>query len=673
MFKQPKIQPCATNAKFRWVAIVPTGRAINRSQGRVSVIDGDFFYSPNCQRPVQMPSNRVTVTSPRHYDPDDFRSPQWWNDDFPYLPFMHLSPSFLGIPLQDLNEGKCHHTRSGYATHVETTLRWVRLEVALVKIIYDLSNHYGIPMGDDIMGGFSAVTCGGSFQYPSEHKKELKRTQGWFSVHLARLSYAIATAFSIDDEKKDVGIPQWYRKMTSDPSIDQVVLSGIRTSAAVFNPQHQSVGVFLDFFNPGDRQLSVDFLIDYNIPVWYRWDRQATLRSAADAWFARFAPLPEQLQMATTILLRSIDSLTAIAPEDNRPWEEFLATRTVLIESLLEKATDREQQSCKSRDANRPHPENTSVFVWELQDDGWYLRCPVQKGDELDTLNDYGVNQKVYCAYFNEWDCCDQMGEKTFEEEEDSYLDDLESGFEMGYIGPQRRFIEPLAPAESSVPSPAPASSSSVPSATPSAPSSSVPSATPSASSSSVPSAAPSAMPSAVSATPEVIADDIAWAPKRTAVATPPSTFQLEEHHVNDLLHDFFGFVAPDPMSGTVYSSISATPTILTQLASLVGLRQLTPGLEDTDLIRSCLSFMQNLEPGTMPLSALHDIATGNRLYLGHSPRLSRITRIGPTDLFALTLPAKHHLVSWYLTLTNSLNALFICRLDADFSEVEIC
>ena len=77
---------------------------MSRYNGRVQLIDGDFYFSPNSQRTVNLPPIYNDFPSRDSFSEDfaEFRQPHWWQPACPYLAFIPLRPVFAGVPFQDL-------------------------------------------------------------------------------------------------------------------------------------------------------------------------------------------------------------------------------------------------------------------------------------------------------------------------------------------------------------------------------------------------------------------------------------------------------------------------------------------------------------------------------------------------------------------------------------------
>lgn len=136
-------------------------------------------------------------------------------------------------------------------------------------------------------------------------------------------------------------------------------------------------------------------------------------------------------------------------------WVAFFRQREARYPAILAAESPQSRQKRLNR-LREPPMSSAPVFEWTLDPDSEidvWIRVPVPAKWRSDTLSNYGSQRKRYDAFFNEWDCCDEFGEITQEEED-----------EMDSWIPQT--FDPEAPISSTVPLPAtpPAQSSTAPS-----------------------------------------------------------------------------------------------------------------------------------------------------------------------------------------------------------------
>ena len=237
-------------------------------------------------------------------------------------------------------------------------------------------------------------------------------------------------------------------------------------------------------------------------------------------------------------------------------------------------------------------------------------------------LDAYGKNQKIYDAFSNEWDCCEEFGAFS----PDEFLDDdgIDDDFPM-------------------MPPPGPLSlvgdqamGSETPLANPPVP---------------------------ASAQPLPAVEDRSFSIVRSA----EMNFDWEELETSQLLYEMYGFVHPLPLP-TQPSSLSQKDHSL--LSVIVGLQR-----NDTDFFKSpvasfALEFLELLGASKTPKNATWDIANGNRMSISGSGLFRRMRviehtgNLGGKDKWFVFDFKDAATVPWMVAVPNVIDALFVCRLD---------
>jgi hypothetical protein len=293
---------------YRSIATNSTG-PIDHGHGRVQMIDGDIFYSPNSRRTVGPPPKYrgVPVRQSDRHCFTEFYNPRWWQPHCPYLPFVPLEPTYLGVPFSELLGFPPYFPRSrmGFSVDPSYSLGWARLAKLLVDAIRMLLSHLGAPAVVWISN--TAVGCKGTFRRLEPLRVNFLNAKRWFSQWMAAMSYAIAISKTLKKEGLNDNFPFWF-SFLSRQQYSQVWLSGLKSSLVdTFSPSVERVGVFVELLHPSREQPSVDWLCSYHIPVWYPWGDKESRASLSDngRGLARFAPPTYQLQEATTFLTKS--------------------------------------------------------------------------------------------------------------------------------------------------------------------------------------------------------------------------------------------------------------------------------------------------------------------------------------------------------------------------------
>ena len=294
------------NSKYHLITSDDTS-PIDHSYGRVQLIDGDIFYSPNSRRIVKRPTLHDAIPR-RRSDRDyfsEFLEPMWWLPGCPYLPFIQNRPVYAGVPFQELFDIPLYfpRCRSGFLLDNKYILGWARVEKLSVDSIRTLLTHHKSPTVTWIAS--TALGCTGAFKHPGELRQSVINSRLWFSQWMAGLSYAIAISKTLVGESLDEIFPYWFGFL-SGQRFKQLWLSGLSLSlVSTFSPSVDRVGVFLQLLHTNREQPSVDWFCRYHVPVWYPWGRRETDASLLDKRLARFAPFAFQLQEVGTFLTRS--------------------------------------------------------------------------------------------------------------------------------------------------------------------------------------------------------------------------------------------------------------------------------------------------------------------------------------------------------------------------------
>jgi hypothetical protein len=300
-------------------------------------------------------------------------------------------------------------------------------------------------------------------------------------------------------------------------------------------------------------------------------------------------------------------------------WKAFFEKRRARNEILKARETPKQRQARESREMNPP-VKRTKVFLWTREENGEYRRESFYQAENGLHLDSYGKNQKIYDAFSNEWDCCEEFGAVS----PDEYLDDNDIDDEFPMMPP------PSAAVGDKVMGP------DTPLADPSVP--------------------PSAQPA-----PAV--EDRSFIINRSA----EMNFDWEDLETSQLLYEIYGFVHPLPLP-TELSSLSDKDRTL--LSTIVGLKR-----NDSDFFKSpvasfALEFLELLGASKTPKNATWDIANGNRLSISGSGLFRRMRVIERTDnpgqgenwfMFDFKEAAT---VPWMVAVPNVIDAFFVCRLD---------
>ena len=273
---------------------------IDHSRGRIELLDGYTFYSPN------PPKKGGSVVLPQYYNPEhhvfslqngkpeiqwsDLLRPRWYAPRTAFLSFITSNPTIAGypfnrlarIPAQDCTDGK-------YALKKEGRDSWTKLEQDLLLATAHL--RHALRFKHFIDRPFAPGAFGFYHSSPTRRIMEKRAwlSRDWFQIWIALLSYFIACS-GIDDGDS---IPFWYTLLQSK-GFDEPLLNGIRSSDAVkYSPNVPRVGTFLDLDNadtPPPR-----WFIGLGVLVWYHLSKSLidTARSNPNGSLSYLVPPSE--------------------------------------------------------------------------------------------------------------------------------------------------------------------------------------------------------------------------------------------------------------------------------------------------------------------------------------------------------------------------------------------
>jgi len=604
---------------------------MDKRRGRALLIDGNVFYSPNSARIV--PISPSVSLSPTH-DISSLRRPVWWSLKYGHLAFIPTC-EFGPHPLDDLISmpSSFRRTRKGVWLDTSFILSWNRLQYDLRRIIRILAERCHVPAFPDVID--SVLVSLGPYQSERAVREKVMEARGLFLYWVGQLAYVLALNISIDsnpprpkydlppDDNSDYdwdtfhrnALPKWFVYL-GERNWPQSLLSILHSCVADFTHEGR-VGLFLNLIKPAEQQFSVDWFLQFRVPVWYPWGKAESDTASRQSSFSRFAPLPYQLQEVGTFLHKtptvSVHSREH-ADVESPPWVAFFAKREVLNGKRLvwEKEVDKQ---IRLRREKQPPTASAKVFEWLKNSRGVYERIAIAKDDRTDTLAEYGKNQKRYDSFFNEWDCIEEMGEMDAEELENMQWDD-----------------EPILYD----------SSSEVPLSNPSAGSSLYEPPPP---------------------TPAVQKSSRWLSTKEELPEGPqkPSEFASE-------LYEHCGFVTPLQVSHPQPPGPGGREG--NRLSRALGLTETDEEYWSSSKSSAARNFVQAIQhSGDMPDAEIWDLARGNRLSLGMSKRLKYIRRIGPLFVFDF---GHHATCQWKLAVYKPSIALWLCRLDDRLDEREL-
>ncbi|KAF9563133.1 hypothetical protein CPC08DRAFT_761074 [Agrocybe pediades] len=296
--------------------------SVDTSKGRVTLVDGTFYFSPNCSRDIHshpdkaksLPSTVNSATVPVEY----MHRPRWWSQEFAHLAFLETSSvetSGFGWALH--NQPSYKKGKDGwYYSDPQSILHMNRLQHDLRKAANALLSLAGAPTTPEVID--NALHCTTRSRDSADVRRDNRRSREWFAYWLCRLSYAIAVLDSINFTKGvEHGVDpnvEWFRYM-ADNSWHQAFLASVQTSCTNYSIFSKRVGIILNLDDPLLNQFSVHWFCRYNVPVWFPYTPRTNRLRGISAYVESVCPTAEQLQAATPLVVHKTLPTTPDSPE----------------------------------------------------------------------------------------------------------------------------------------------------------------------------------------------------------------------------------------------------------------------------------------------------------------------------------------------------------------------
>ena len=233
---------------------------------------------------------------------------------------------------------------------------WHQLERDL-KLMIDAMDVLGnIPPTSNVID--RVFTCGGLYTSNELLKQSIIHCREWFAHWMCRLAYAIAACESIkydgDTNCRATVEHEWLQTMVQQDCYEGFIAS-VNTTYGAFNGSVEQVRVLLDVVNPRRHQFSVEWLVEYGVPVWYRWGQREIDAARTNVELKRLASCTGILQIGTTFL-----TMTSCSEQINPKAElnAFMKERTKRMKEINNK------ENKESRRRRRLQRDASGGFQW---------------------------------------------------------------------------------------------------------------------------------------------------------------------------------------------------------------------------------------------------------------------------------------------------------------------
>ncbi|KAF4612404.1 hypothetical protein D9613_004290 [Agrocybe pediades] len=326
------------------MSFIPKHHAMHESRkqdGRLQAVEPNLYYSPNSTRDLILP--RSPISNPFLPTPNkdgcyvfdaikasDYYSPLWWSPQFEWAAFIPRHPILEGPILGTLHRSHklYHHETQGFAMPRQRMLRWSLLERDLSLAIVILAKHSGtsllLPVLPSIFG-FKRF-----FKTKEEALHGIERSRQWFSIWIGAFCYVVSAVMA--KSKLQPGFVSWEQALVQS-GCHHVWIEGVLASGCLERSLDRA-GTLLCLEHDEHR---IDFFLDNNVPVWYKWDESTK--------FSAYGPTNHQRDAFLK------------APRGQPPWDEEMF--------------------------NMPHPESKESFT-EDDLDPWLDDCSASFSNPYD-------------------------------------------------------------------------------------------------------------------------------------------------------------------------------------------------------------------------------------------------------------------------------------------------
>ncbi|RXW18901.1 hypothetical protein EST38_g6960 [Candolleomyces aberdarensis] len=413
-------------------------------EGRIQVVDGVPFYSPNSTVDVPLlldkslegmnpfkPSRErrsevryADLLRPRRWQKafywTAFIPTNHWYKNYHFPPFHHLIQLpriYYHFPLED----------SGY--YISQDNSFTKLENEIYRAVVALKNKFELPC----VLPFLPNTLGYSDSYAkrSQLVHVLEETREWFSVWFGALSYCIAMAATRQEETEGLkfgGYPDWRQVLKDEGFSEGWIDDLVRSPIGQYSPMYPRVGCILEIVDEHDDQPIKSWFFDHSIPIWWRWgaeERACCQQYNLKSWIPKtISPTAAGEPSRSDIEPTSASGHLSLIKEPE--WVDFFRRREARYPHILATETPKDRQRRENRTRNPP-VRKAPVFEWlgSYDEPVTWKRTPVTMKCKQDTFDMYRRHQMRYDPFFNEWDLCEHFifGEPDYEYDSDSEFD----------------------------------------------------------------------------------------------------------------------------------------------------------------------------------------------------------------------------------------------------------
>ncbi|KAH9474211.1 hypothetical protein JR316_0013484 [Psilocybe cubensis] len=310
---------------------------IDWAQGSAFVQKGTIYVSPNCKRVVIIPPAEVDVTNPfeqkatraeprrRDLDLEGVKQPVRWHDQYGWIAFIPLAPSFVSLPFNFLCwspkilRNKPHKSPATYEMEWHSVKEWRQLDENITLLCEKIRLWCRVPGTPPP----SPKSFGYDLRYSSEAdaQRSFEATRNAFILWMGYLSYLVAQSrreiYSkhIKHDPKSP-VPAWHERLRAEhPDISEVWLDGLyHSNVFSFNARTPRVGMVYELSSTHATRPPIEWLLEHHVPVYYPWRmREEEIFLTHKILNLELRPPRDLLAATLTDLFKSMDVSLAAA------------------------------------------------------------------------------------------------------------------------------------------------------------------------------------------------------------------------------------------------------------------------------------------------------------------------------------------------------------------------
>ncbi|PPR01417.1 hypothetical protein CVT24_006210 [Panaeolus cyanescens] len=287
--------------------------------------DEVVYYSPNSTRSVPVPVEKDAneyLFYRKDCDLFRFEQPQWWTNNYGWIAFVPVDSFKREGFFEPLQHDRAvavyndQHDFMGWGLAEGVAEKWVKMEDELFNLYFVLAKR--LAWKPPIKPTPIHFLCPQKLHHTkSAAIHHISRCRKWVSMWIGLLSYTIAV--TRNRRNNTTNRLEWV-KYAADMGIAQTTLDKIQASV-VCNTQCQRAGVFLDWLSTDVDQPSVEWFLEFKIPVWFPWTERHYISNLSKP--VMFAPTYSPSVMASALQANSEPSkLPERAQEDQQDLQE---------------------------------------------------------------------------------------------------------------------------------------------------------------------------------------------------------------------------------------------------------------------------------------------------------------------------------------------------------------